>query len=160
MKGVPNHRIDDESLKECFYSGQDDNNKVVLDNIVGGFYGECTYAKIAEKLEKISCKNKVWSTRKSETGRNTFAVQATNNQSIDEMRENLAWMRTKIGLVLKHVSEGTKKVNAVNYLNKPPLPSNEYNYEGDTYAVNDQMGGFRSNAPVSNQENWREGQGN
>ena len=37
MRSVPNHRIDDESLKQYFYRGQDDNNKAVLDTIDGGF---------------------------------------------------------------------------------------------------------------------------
>ena len=36
LRSVPNHRIDDESLKEYFYQGQDDNNKAMLDTIVGG----------------------------------------------------------------------------------------------------------------------------
>ena len=36
VRSVPNHRIDDESLKQYFYRGQDDNNKAVLDTIVGG----------------------------------------------------------------------------------------------------------------------------
>uniref|UniRef100_M1DLX3 Integrase core domain containing protein n=1 Tax=Solanum tuberosum TaxID=4113 RepID=M1DLX3_SOLTU len=54
VRGVLNHYIDNESLKEYFYQGQDDNNKTVLDTIAGGFYGECTYAQIAEKLEKNS----------------------------------------------------------------------------------------------------------
>ena len=58
LRSVPNHRIGDESLKEYFYWGQDDNNKVVLDIIAGGSYGECPYAEIAEKLEKISRNNK------------------------------------------------------------------------------------------------------
>ena len=40
LRSVPNHRIDDESLKEYFYRGQDDNNKAVLDTIAGGSYGE------------------------------------------------------------------------------------------------------------------------
>ena len=53
LRSVPNHRIDDESLKEYFYRGQDDNNKAVLDTIVCGSYGECPYAEIAEKLEII-----------------------------------------------------------------------------------------------------------
>ena len=57
LRSVPNHRIDDESLKEYFYRGQDDNNKAVLDTIAGGSYGECPYAEIAEKLEKISQKS-------------------------------------------------------------------------------------------------------
>ena len=33
LRSVPNHRIDDESLKEYFYRGQDDNNKAVLDTM-------------------------------------------------------------------------------------------------------------------------------
>ena len=40
VRSVPNHFIDDESLKEYFYWSQDDNNKVVLDTIAGGSYGE------------------------------------------------------------------------------------------------------------------------
>ena len=74
LRSVPNHRIDDESLKEYFYRGHDDNNKAVLDTIVGGSYGEFPYADIAKKLEKISRNNKAWSTRKSDTRRNTFVV--------------------------------------------------------------------------------------
>ena len=53
LRSVPNHCIDDESLKEYFYRGQDDNNNAMLDTIAGGSYGECPYAEIAEKLEKI-----------------------------------------------------------------------------------------------------------
>ena len=48
FRSVPNHGIDDESLNEYFYQGQDDNNKAVLDTIAGGTYGECPYAEIAE----------------------------------------------------------------------------------------------------------------
>ncbi|WMV38113.1 hypothetical protein MTR67_031498 [Solanum verrucosum] len=54
IRSVPNHYIVDESLKEYFSTGQDDNGKVVLDTITGGSYGECTFEEIAEKLEKIS----------------------------------------------------------------------------------------------------------
>ena len=52
MRSVPNHDIDDESLKENFYRGQDDNNKAVLYMIAGGSYGEFPYAKIAENWRK------------------------------------------------------------------------------------------------------------
>ena len=48
LRSVPNHCIDDKSVKEYLYRGQDDNNRAVLNTIVGGSYGECPYAEIAE----------------------------------------------------------------------------------------------------------------
>ena len=40
VKSLPNHRLDDELLKEYFYRGHDHNNNVLLDTIVGGSNGE------------------------------------------------------------------------------------------------------------------------
>ena len=128
--------------------------------IAGISYGKCTYTKIAEKLEKISQNNKSWSTRKSNTWRNTFTVQSAYNSIADDLREKMAQMRTELGLVLKHVAGGAKKLNTVNYLSKPPQQNNEYYYEEESYAVNDQTGGFRPNAQGSNQVIRRQGQGN
>ena len=156
---VPKHSIDDESLKEYFYRGQDDHNKAVLDTIPGGCYGECPYAEIAEKLEKISQSYKAWSTRKSDTGRNTFAVKSIHNPTTYKIREEMTQMRTELGFVLKHITRGAEKINAVNYLSKPPAPNYECYYAEDSYAVNEQMGGFRPSAQGSNQENWSQGQG-
>ena len=53
LTSVPNHRIDDDSLKEYFDRGQDDNIKVVLDTIACGSYGQCPYDEIAEKIREI-----------------------------------------------------------------------------------------------------------
>lgn len=102
------------------------NDKAVLDTNKCCSYGECTYAEIAEKLEKISHNYKAWSTRKSAFGWKTIVVQATYNTTIDENREKIAHMSTKLGLVLKYVSGGTDKMNVVNYFAKPPPPVNEY----------------------------------
>ena len=52
-------------------------------------------------------------------------------------------MRTKLGLVLKHVSRGAEKINAVNYLSKPPPPNDECYYEENLYAVNKHTGVFK-----------------
>ena len=101
-----------------------------------------SYAEIAKKLEKISRNNKAWCTRKTDIGRNTFAVQSTHNPATDKIWEEMAQMRTELGLVLKHVTGGAEKINAVNYLAKPPPPNDECYYAKDTYAINEKMGGF------------------
>ena len=58
----------------------------------------------------------------------------------------MAKMRTKLGLVLKHVTGGAEKINTVNYFAKPPPPNDECYYAEDTYAVNEQPGGFGPSA--------------
>ena len=77
-------------------------------------------------------------------------MQATHNTAADEIREEMAQMRTKLELVLKHVIGGAEKVNAVNYLTKPSPPTYDFYYEEDSYVVNEQTGGFRPNAQGSN----------
>ena len=80
-------------------------------------------------VEEISCNNKARSTRKLDTGRNTFAMQAIHNPASDEIREDMAQMRTDLWLVLKHIGGGAKKVNAVNYLTKIPRLADEFYYK-------------------------------
>ena len=80
-------------------------------------------------------------------------MQSTHNPSIDEIREEMAQMRTELGLVLKHVTGGAEKINAVNYLPKPPPTNDECCYAEYSYAVNEQTGGFRPSAHGSTQDN-------
>ena len=63
-------------------------------------------------------------------------MHCTHNPATDEICEEKAQTRTELGLVLKHVTGGTEKINAVNYFSKPP--SNDECYYGeDSYAVNE-----------------------
>ena len=55
---------------------------------------------------------------------------------------------------------GAEKINAVNYLSKPLPQNDECYYAEDSYAVNEQTGGFRPSDQGSIQENWCQGQGN
>ena len=121
---------------------------------MGGSYGECPYVEIAEKLAQISWNNKALSTRKSDTWRNTFQMQSTHNPVTDEIREKMAQIRTELGLILKHVIGVAEKINAVNFLSKPPPQNDECYYVEDPYAVNKQTGSFRPSAQGYNQENW------
>ena len=69
-------------------------------------------------------------------------------------------MRIELGLVLKHITRGAEKINAVNYLPKPPPPNDEFYYVKDSYAINEQTGDFRQSSQDSNHDNWCQGQGN
>ena len=54
------------------------------------------------------------------------------------------------------MSVSTEKINAVNYLSKPPS-NDECYYAEDSYAVNEQKGDFRPSTQVSNKDNWHQG---
>ena len=69
-------------------------------------------------------------------------MQSTHNPAIDEISEEIAQMRTELGLVLKHVTGGAEKINTVKNMAKQPPPNDECYYAGDTYAVNELMGGL------------------
>ena len=62
-------------------------------------------------------------------------MQSTHNPATDDIREEMAQMRTELGLVLKHVTGGAKKINAVNFLSKPPPQNEECYYEENFYGV-------------------------
>ena len=87
-------------------------------------------------------------------------MQSTHNPATDEIREVMAKMRTELGFVLKHITGGAEKINAVNYLSKPPPLNDECYYDEVSYAVNEQTRGFRPSAQGSNPDNWRQSQGN
>ena len=69
-------------------------------------------------------------------------MQSAHNPATEEICEEMAQMRTELGLVLKNFIGVAEKVNAVNYLSKQPPPSDKYYHEEDSYALNEQMGFF------------------
>ena len=66
--------------------------------------GSILMPRLSNSYRKSPRNNKVWSTGKSYTGRKTIAVQYTHNPATDEIREDMALMRTYLGFVIKHVS--------------------------------------------------------
>ena len=58
-------------------------------------------------------------TRMSDTGQNTFVVQATDNLATNEIREEMAQIRIKLVLVFNHLSGGAEEVNVIYCLTKP-----------------------------------------
>ena len=89
-----------------YYRGYEniaDFDEAELDTIVGACYGKCTYAETFENLEKVSQNNNAWSTRKSDTGRNNFVVQSVHNSVAEDLREEMAQMRTELRFVLKQL---------------------------------------------------------
>ena len=64
-------------------------------------------------------------------------MQSSHNPDTDDIHEAMDQMRTELGLVLKHISGGAEKINAVNYFSKPPLQNDECYYEENSYAVNE-----------------------
>lgn len=64
-------------------------------------------------------------------------------------------MRTEFNIIVNHIlGDGQEKVNVVRSLGKAPAHK-EYGYEEDAYYVNDEMGGFWTNAQGSNQDTSR-----
>ena len=74
-------------------------------------------------------------------------MQSTHNPATYEIREEMAQMRTELGLVLKYITWGAENINAVNYLSKPPPPNDECYYAEDSYVVNEKTGGFSTECP-------------
>ncbi|WMV45925.1 hypothetical protein MTR67_039310 [Solanum verrucosum] len=80
------------------WGGLDDNGKVVLDTIPRDSYGANTFKEIAKKPEKISNNNNAWGTRNLATTKSTFSIQATQNQSHDDIHVGLEQLRIEVGL--------------------------------------------------------------
>lgn len=77
-------------------------------------------------------------------------MQATHNPTTDQLCEEVAQMRTELGFLLKHVTRGAEKVNAVKYFTTQPQPVDEYYSEEDTYIVNYYTWCFRPKAQGQN----------
>ena len=71
-------------------------------------------------------------------------MQSAHKLATDEIREEMAQMRTDLRFVLKHVTSCAETVNAVNYFYKTRPRTDEYYYKEDCYVVNEPTGVFRA----------------
>lgn len=71
-----------------------------------------------------------------------------------ELSQEVAQMKTALSLYMKQHRDGPKKMNIVG-LHARAQRYEDYKYDEDAYYVNDQTGGFRTNAQRSNQDTRR-----
>lgn len=64
-------------------------------------------------------------------------MKPTTNRSTNNMRKDMAYLRMKMGLVLKYVRRDIEKVNFLNYFTRTPPRAEKCYYEEDAYVVND-----------------------
>ena len=88
-------------------------------------------------------------------------MQSTHNPAIDEIREEMAQMRTELGLVRKYITGGAEKINAVTTcLNHHLLMMNAIMQRTPMQYMSRHVVFDRAPAQGSNQDNLRQGQGN
>lgn len=105
IRSVLNHHIDNDSLK-VFLQGQDEKSKSVLETISRARM-EISHLSKSQRCQRRS--PKTINLREYLQGNNyTFAVQATSNQSRDNLHEEMGHMETELGLVLRMWAEVLK----------------------------------------------------
>lgn len=97
-------------------------------------------------MDKLYLNNKAWNTRKSDNWRNTFVVQDTYNLATNEIREEMGYMWTELGLVLKYVNGGGREDEWSDLFDYTSTTSGVVLLWEDVYAVHDQKRGFWQNA--------------
>ncbi|KAK4729672.1 hypothetical protein R3W88_022660 [Solanum pinnatisectum] len=122
MRSISNHRIDDESLKEYFYRGHDDNGKVVLDTIAGVSYGK---RGISEPTSKVP--TRIIGAKVKETKMVGSYVPLGNREagtSMTHIEDMMHKMMKRFDSVDENVKEIRNDLSGIGtQTNDPPMPS-------------------------------------
>lgn len=111
-----NHRITNESLLEIFYRSLNNNNKAVVDTVVGGALMSHSWEEATTILDRVTKTNRAWHTREAEVAAATYAIGMTaeHHRKEEERDQELAHMKNSIDLLTKHIiGFEVQKVNAV-----------------------------------------------
>ncbi|KAK4706895.1 hypothetical protein R3W88_033538 [Solanum pinnatisectum] len=126
IRGVPNHHIDDESLKEYFYRGQDDNSKAV--------WG------VFEPIPKVP----IWIIgAKVKEIKKTMKRFDSTDENVKEMRNDLSGIGQKVdahAVSIKHLEQQMTQLSTIHTID-PRMPSRvevEASKNDDVIEVNEE----------------------
>ncbi|XP_049354638.1 uncharacterized protein LOC125819190 [Solanum verrucosum] len=143
LKKCPNHDLTERHLEQAFYRSLNYVTKHVVDAVCGGLFMRKPFSESMQLLDEVSKNNRAWYTRDAEVGElgYTFELSAEQRKREEERDQGMAYMRTQIDLLTKHIIAKSKKVNVVRQQNRYEDQDIDLDEE-DNYLGN--QGGFRN----------------